>query len=164
MGRGATLTGIEIALLEVPAFSVRGIVVDAAGRPVNNASVVLMADPSMGVSATMAADHGRAQTSADGLFQIDGVAAGAYIANAAAPLVTKSNTGRGVESGTVRGVVGGISAVSGGVVGGLGNMTESHTRDGVMTTYRFDQSGQVRITVQNGDIADLRLPVTEPGR
>ncbi len=45
VGRGATLTGIEIGLLEVPAFSVRGIVVDAAGRPVENASIVLMADP-----------------------------------------------------------------------------------------------------------------------
>jgi hypothetical protein len=114
VGRGATLNGIEIALLEVPAFSVRGIVVDGAGRPVDNASVMLMSDPSMGVSAMMAGGPGRAQTSADGQFRIDGVAAGVYLASAAAPLVA----GAGVQGGTIRGVVGGISAgVSGGVVG-----------------------------------------------
>ena len=144
VGGGATLNGIEIALLEVPAFSVRGTVVDEVGRPVKDASIVLMADPAMGVT-SLFAGQGRAQTSADGQFRIDGVAAGVYFANAAAPLVAKSNSS-GAERGTISGLV-----------GSLGNMTESYTRDGVTTTYRFDQSGQVRVTVQGGDTTDLRL-------
>jgi hypothetical protein len=147
---------------------VRGIVVDATGRPVDNASVMLMSDPSMGVSAMMAGGPGRARTSADGQFRFDGVAAGVYFARAAAPLVAKSNTSPGVQGGTISGVVGpitgGISAgVSGGIVGGgIGFSTESHTADGVTTTYRFDQSGEVRVTVLNADVIDLQLVATRP--
>ena len=66
IGRGATLNGVDVALLEVPAFSVRGVVVDEAGRPVENASVMLMPDPA---SASPGAPDARAvrQTVSSGL-------------------------------------------------------------------------------------------------
>jgi protocatechuate 3,4-dioxygenase beta subunit len=81
------LTGVEIAMLEVHAFSVRGVVVDEAGRPVENASVMLIADSVAGVPVFNG--PGRARTSSDGQFRIDGVVAGTYAVRAAAPAVTK---------------------------------------------------------------------------
>jgi hypothetical protein len=36
-------------------------------------------------------------------------------------------------------------------------MTEFQSTSGLTTTYRFDPSGQVRVTVRNGDVIDLQL-------
>jgi hypothetical protein len=43
-------------------------------------------------------------------------------------------------------------------------MTETATSGGVTTTttYRFDQSGQVRVTVLDADVIDLHLIATQP--
>jgi hypothetical protein len=71
---GAEIGNIVFALQTVPAFSVAGIVVDEAGRPVAQAMVMLMGDPRSG----MFGPAGTAQSQDDGRFVIGGVPAGTY--------------------------------------------------------------------------------------
>ena len=162
IGRSATLNGVDIAMLEVPAFSVRGVVVDEAGRPVENASVMLMPDPRIGISW----GPGRARSSADGQFRIDGIVEGTYLLRAAAPAVTKDSTA-GAVNGPVSGIVGPItsgmsSSIGGGGPSGPAFMTE--TAGGVTTTYRFDESQQLRIRVDSAEVTGLQIIVkrTQP--
>jgi protocatechuate 3,4-dioxygenase beta subunit len=157
VGRGVTLTGIEVVLLEAPAFSVRGVVVDDAGRPVENAAVMLLADSAAGMSTL--ASPGRTRTSADGQFRIDGVMAGTYVARASAPDVTKSSPSTGVLGGTIGGTVG---PLTGGLAGAVGPAYMTETVGGVTTTYRFEQAQDVRIRVESGDVTDLQLVAKRP--
>jgi hypothetical protein len=71
---GAEIGNIVFSLQSVPAFSVAGIVVDEAGRPVAHAMVMLMGDSRPG----MFGPGGTAQSQDDGRFVIGGVPAGTY--------------------------------------------------------------------------------------
>ncbi len=66
---GATIGALEIALLEVPAYAIRGVVVDEAGIPVANAGVMLSGDPSRGPYIIQS----RTRAGADGSFALEGV-------------------------------------------------------------------------------------------
>jgi hypothetical protein len=162
IGRAATLNGIEIAMQEVPAFSVRGVVVDEAGRPVENASVMLVAEPVEGVP--MFNGPGRIRTSSDGQFRVDGVVAGTYLVRAAAPAITKSDPQPGIVNAPISGIAGPIqsSTFSGGGRAGAAFMTE--TAGGVTTTYRFDASQDVRLRVEAADVTGVQIVVkrTQP--
>ena len=156
VGGGATLDGIEIRVLQVPAFSIKGIVVDEAGTPVGNAAVMLSSDPSVGMP--MFNGPSRTRTAADGTFTIEGVASGTYRLTAAAPIVSKAPAG-----GPQRGAIGGTTFGSGigGGVGGLTHMTE--TMNGVTTEYRFDGEA-VAVAIQDGPVNDVRITVKRPPR
>lgn len=150
IGGGATLGSIEIGILQVPAFSIKGIVVDEAGAPVANAAVMLGADPSLGVPSF--GGPSRTRTAADGTFSIEGVASGTYRLTAAAPTVSKAAAG-GPERGSVGGTFG-----SGGI-GGTAYMTE--TSNGVTTQYRFD-SDAVSVVIQSNHVSGVQVTAKRP--
>ena len=153
IGSGATLNGIEIRVLQVPAFSIKGIVVDEAGTPVSNAAVMLASDPSIGVP--MFNGPSRTRTAADGTFTIEGIASGTYRLTAAAPIVSKAP-----DDGIQRGTVGAISSgFGGGIAGGPTYMTE--TMNGVTTQYRFDAEA-VAVVIQNDHASDVRVTAKRP--
>ena len=150
VGGGATLTGIEIRVLQVPAFSIKGIVVDEAGTPVANAAVMLSSDPSVGMP--MVSGPSRTRTAADGTFTIESVASGTYRLTAAAPIVSKASAA-GPQRGTISGF---SSGIGGGITGGPAYMTE--TMNGVTTEYRFDAEA-VAVEIQNGHVNGVRITV-----
>jgi len=152
IGGGATLNGIDIRVLQVPAFSIKGIVVDEAGTPVNNAAVMLAFDPALGVP--IVNGPSRTRTAADGTFTIEGVASGTYRLTAAAPIVSKAPAG-----GPNRGMVGGLSFGSGGA--GVGPQFMTETINGVTTEYRFEGQA-VAVGIQNDHVSGVRVTVTQP--
>jgi protocatechuate 3,4-dioxygenase beta subunit len=83
IGVGAMLGDIEIGILQVPAFSIKGIIVDEAGTPVANAAVMVSSDPLLGEN--FVGSPSRTRTAADGTFSIEGMASGTYRLTAAAP-------------------------------------------------------------------------------
>ena len=92
--------------------------------------------------------------------------AGTYLLRAAAPAVMKGPTA-GAVNGPVGGVVGPITSgmsttARGGGPSGPAFMTE--TAGGVTTTYRFDESQQVRFRVEGEDVTGLQIAVerTQP--
>jgi protocatechuate 3,4-dioxygenase beta subunit len=154
IGSGATLNGIEIRVLQVPAFAIKGIVVDEAGTPVANAAVMLSSDPSLGVP--IVNGPSRTRTAADGTFTVEGIASGSYRLTAAAPIVSKAAAG-----GPARGSVGATfaSGIGGGIVGGPAHMTE--TMNGVTTEYRFEGQAVV-VELQNDHVSGVRITVKQP--
>lgn len=136
----------------VPVFQVSGIVVDENGAPVANAMIMLMPDRSSG--ALPFGPPARARADREGRFRVTNVPSGAYMANASVPVVLSSDAGRGsgvfVSSG-------GVSSVSAG--GGVGGSVMVESRNGTTVQYRNDNSTQVRVTVQDGHVADVRLVV-----
>jgi protocatechuate 3,4-dioxygenase beta subunit len=146
---GGMLNGVEIGLLQVPAFAVAGVVVDQAGEPVANAQVMINSDPAAGMPTFI--PPGRNRTNADGSFRIEGLPAGTYLVRAAAPIVTKSGgPGSSVRSGFS----------SAGPGGGIGYMVE--TDRGVTTEYRFDQSKQLQIRIEAEDVTGVQLIADRP--
>jgi protocatechuate 3,4-dioxygenase beta subunit len=145
---GAEVGNISFAVQPVPAFRVSGIVVDEEGKPLAGAMVTLIADPRTGAFSGPA---GTGRARGDGRFEIDGVVAGAYRANAAVPMAM--NGAGGVTSGVVAGVSGGIamSGPSGGVV------TWS---SGPMST--MDQVPDV--VVGDADVSGIRVVARRPSR
>jgi protocatechuate 3,4-dioxygenase beta subunit len=154
VGGGATLDGIEIRVLRVSAFSIKGTVVDEAGAPVANAALMLTSDPSAGMPIPNGSP--RTRTAADGTFTIEGIASGTYRLTAAAPIVSKA-----AADGTQRGMVGTTfgSGIGGGPVGGPAYMTE--TMNGVTTQYRFEADA-VSVVVENGHVSDVRVTAKRP--
>jgi hypothetical protein len=150
IGAAATLNGIELAMLRAPAFSIRGVVVDEEGRPVENAMVMLMSDPTQGIPTFTPPPQSR--TAADGSFAIEGVLSGSYRLSAAAP--SASRTERiGVSSGIV-------STSGGPRVGRV--MTE--TRNGVTSEYRFDPNEEMRVAIQDDHVTGVQVAVKRPAR
>ena len=150
---GQTVQDIVFSAVVVPVFHISGIVVDENGAPVADAMIMLMPDRSSG--ALPYGPPARARADREGRFRVANVPSGAYMANASVPVVLSSDAGRGSGAG-----VSAWSGVSGGVSGSLGGgsvMVES--RNGTTVQYRNDSSAQVRVTVQDGHVADVRLVV-----
>jgi protocatechuate 3,4-dioxygenase beta subunit len=145
---GAEVGNISFTVQPVPAFRVSGIVVDEEGKPLAGAIVTLIADLRTGAFSGPA---GNGRTRDDGRFEIDGVVAGAYRANAATPIAM--NGAGGVGGGVVADVSGGIamSGTSGGVV------TWS---SGSMST--MDQAPDV--IVGDADVSGIRVVARRPSR
>ena len=152
---GQTVSEIVFGLLPVPAFQISGVVVDDAGAPVVDAMVTLMGDMAPSGIAMPGGPGGRARTDATGRFTIPNVIGGTYVLRAAAPVRSPAvGAGTaGASGGVVSGTAGPLS--SGG--GGIGWATE--TRDGVTTQYRFDAEREVRITVTDANVVDVRVVV-----
>jgi len=152
LGAGQTVQDVVFSAVVVPVFQVSGIVVDESGAPVADAMVMLMPDMSSG--ARSFGPPARARADREGRFRVVNVPNGAYMANAAVPVVISSDAGRGSAGGAW------ASGVSAGVSGGIGGssvMVES--RNGTTVQYRNDNSAQVRVAVQDGHVADVRLMV-----
>jgi hypothetical protein len=149
---GAEVGNITFTVQPVPAFRVSGIVVDEEGKPLAGAMVMLIADPRTGAFAGPAG-NGRARD--NGRFEIDGVVAGAYRANASVPIAMNSAGGvtGGVFGSVVAGVSGGIamSGSSSGVV---------TWNSGPMST--VDQT--VDVIVGDADVSGIRVVARRPSR
>ena len=134
---GQTVSDITIPLVSVAAFTVSGVVVDAAGAPVANAMVMLMGGRSGAdfLLSMVAGPPLMSQSDAGGRFTFGDVPAGVY---------------------TVRADTGGIASF----------VTETFgiDRDG---TPRTDPSqpqparepGTLEVSVDNADVGDLRIVV-----
>jgi hypothetical protein len=90
---GKTANGIEFSLFSVPAYQVSGIVVDAAGRPVDGAIVRLPSRMPFGPPFLSSAP-----SESNGRFRITNVPAGTYAVMAAVPRLTRNGNG-GVSGG-----------------------------------------------------------------
>ena len=146
---GAEVGNISFTLQPVPAFRVSGLVVDEEGKPLAGAMVMLIADPRTGA---FSGPVGNAKASDDGRFEIDGVVAGAYRANASVPV--SISTGGGVTGGVVAGVSGGVmvsGTSSGAVTWSSGPMSSA-----------MDQAPDV--IVADADVSGIRVVARRPSR
>ncbi len=82
------------------------------------------------------------------------VANGAYVVNASVPIVAVQGGGGGVGATSS---TWSSSSASGGAPGGISSATMVETRNGVTTSYRSDNASQVKVVVQDGHVADLRI-------
>jgi protocatechuate 3,4-dioxygenase beta subunit len=143
---GQTVSEIVFSVLTVRAFQISGVVVDEAGTPVVDAMVTVGADLASGGSPT--APRGRARTDAAGRFVVSNLMSGTYLLRAAVP-VRRRAPETGATSAAYSGFVG---------IGGPGTseyLTE--TLNGVTTEYRFDSRGEIRVTLDEASVGDLRL-------
>jgi hypothetical protein len=145
IGAGASIGGIDITLLEVPAYAIRGVVVDEVGNPVANAGVQLSGDRSRGPSSV---GLSRTRSGADGSFAIEGVQSGSYRLNAAWP-----NVPRAAATGAD-----GFASGPGGVI------VITETRNGITTELRFEPVDEVGIELQNDHVSGVRLVAKRPAR
>ncbi len=150
---GQTVQDIVFSAVVVPVFQVSGIVVDENGAPVADAMIMLMPDRSSG--ALPFGPPARARADREGRFRVANVPSGAYMANASVPVVLSSDAGRGSGAGVS--AWSGVSSVSAG--GGLGGSVMVESRNCTTVQYRNDNSIQVRVTVQDAHVADVRLVV-----
>lgn len=100
---GQTLNGVEIGLLQVPTYSIAGIVVDQSGRPLANAGVTIAT--ASGSRISMAGPATRVLTEDDGSFKLDGLTSGTYTVNAAVPSGGGATSYTYITSNQVRVVV-----------------------------------------------------------
>lgn len=149
---GQTVQDIEFSAVVVPVFDVSGLVVDESGAPIVEAMVTLAADRSSGAQSF--GPPPRARSDAQGRFRVTRVANGTYVVNAAVP--TTINPGAGPSTGGLTWSTG-MSVVGGPSGGGGSTMTES--RNGTTVQYRSDNATAARVTVQDGDVTDVRLTV-----
>ena len=139
---GATIGGIDISLLQLPAYAIRGVVVDEGGIPVANAGVMLSGDRTRESSITQS----RTRSGPDGAFAIEGVQSGTYRLNAAWPNASKSER----------------PGVSGSSTGPGGVRVITEFRNGITTELRFEPAGEVGIEVQNDHVSGVQLIVKRP--
>jgi protocatechuate 3,4-dioxygenase beta subunit len=139
---GAEIGNITFTMQSVPAFRVSGMVVDEEGKPIAGAMVMLMGDPRSG---SLSGPAGNATTREDGRFEIDGVPAGRYRANASV-MVSMSGSGGG-----------GIVLGSGGVVGGSSFTTWSSG-----TASAGDIAPPAEVVVADADVTDVRVVTKRP--
>ncbi len=149
---GETFGEVVIHIAVVAAFEVSGVAVDEAGQPVAGAEVRLMPDDSRMVMIA-AGPPNRTRSDARGQFTIHAVANGTYKIVAAAPVIISSPSGAaptapGVASGNLMAWSGGASV-------------SVETINGVTTQFRTDLAYQLGVTVNDANVADLR--VTAPG-
>ena len=90
---GAEVANISFTMQQVPAFRVSGIVIDEADRPVAGAMVMLVGDPRNG---PFTGPVGNAMSQADGRFDVDGVPAGSYRAQASIMMRMTGSGGGGI--------------------------------------------------------------------
>ena len=83
LAAGQTLNGLEIGLLQVPTYSIAGVVVDQSGRPLPNAGVTVATASASRLS--MAGPATRVLTGDDGSFKLEGLPSGTYTVNAGVP-------------------------------------------------------------------------------
>jgi len=136
-----TVNGLQFAMVSLAAHQVSGVVVDDAGSPLAGAMVMLMIDPQKGGSRTPA--MGLADE--NGRFQISGIVPGTY------RVMTGMSSPPPAPS-----VPGGSGGVAGGVTGGVfvgGRATSLSPPPRTM-------AAPVEITVENTDIAGLRIVVS----
>lgn len=130
------VTGLQFAMIALPAHQISGVVVDETGSPIAGAIVMLRIDPRSGGPPTPATG----QTDENGAFRIGGIVAGAYqvmIGRSPQPV-------RAIPGGSSRG------AVAGGVfVGGV-------IAPNLPPAGRTFQN-PLEITVGDVDIAGLRI-------
>lgn len=138
---GAEVANITFAMQPVPAFRVSGIVVDDEGKPIAGAMVMLIGDPRTGA---FSGPVGNAMAREDGRFEIDGVPAGSYRANAS--IMVNTN---GPGGGIVRG--------SGGAAAGGSFTTWSSTAAGPGTI-----APMAEVTVSDADVTDVRVVTKRP--
>lgn len=141
---GAEVGNISFAMQPVPAFRVSGIVVDQEGKAIGGAMVMLLADPRSGA---FSGPVGNATARDDGRFEIDGVPAGSYHANASVMMSRGASSG-----GVVRG--------SGGAVAS-GSVT---TWSSGGTVNAGAGAPPAEVVVADADITDVRVVTKRPGR
>ncbi len=133
LGPAQTVDGIQFSIIDVPAHSISGIVVDEAGSPQANVALTLMGGPGVGSTQPI-----MARTDESGVFSIGGVVAGTYRVTAMIPTVVPVRGGAG-QPGAAGGVAVGVPVVGGIQTQGLPSAD---------------------VTVDNADVTDVRIVLT----
>jgi protocatechuate 3,4-dioxygenase beta subunit len=141
---GQTTSGIEIRIVEAPAYHVSGVVVDEAGAAVPNAMVFANIMTLGGSMGPFDAPR-RTQTDEQGRFTLTGMTPGAYNVNASIPFRPPTAVGAVSSPGAISGTVTGI--VTSSVVAVPSGATIP---------------SQARVTITDGNVADLRIVVRRP--
>ena len=158
---GQTSGDIVVRIISAAAFEVSGVVLDEAGRPVENAVVRLDVSNTAGWAPLMMARWNQGRTDASGRFTISDITNGSYTLLAIAPVVI-SGAQKGWSSGVAAGS-GGMSFSSGiGGSVGAGVLTESN--GGTTVEYRDDRATRVPVTIQDANVSGLEVVVRRPGR
>ena len=152
LGAGATLNGIDIAMLRASTFSIRGVAIDEEGRPVENAMLLLMSDPMQGVPTL--SPPAQARSGADGSFALESILSGSYRLSAAAPSRSKIE-----RIGVSGGIVSGTS--SGGFGGRVGRLV-TETQNGVTTEYLFDPDDELRVAIDGEHLVGVQVIARQP--
>jgi len=103
LAAGQTLNGLEIGLLQVPTYSIAGVVVDQSGRPLPNAGVTVVT--ASGSRLSMAGPATRVITGDDGSFKLEGLTSGTYTVNAGVPSSSGARSYRYITSNQLSVVV-----------------------------------------------------------
>jgi protocatechuate 3,4-dioxygenase beta subunit len=165
VGAGQTSGDIVVRMLNTPAFQVSGIVLDEAGRPVENAAVRLEPSESTARSSFMMASWDQARTDASGKFTINNMTNGVYTLLAIRPVVISGpSKNRGVPGAA--GAGGFMSFGStGGENGSIGGAVLTETSQGGTTIqYRDDTATRVPIRIQDANVGGLEVVVRPPAR
>jgi len=152
---GQTTPDIQIQMVVVAAFTVSGVVVDDSGAPVADAMLMVMPDRSLGGMPMTFGPPARIRTDAAGMFTVPNLMAGVYQISAAVPVTVAAGSGPSSANAS------GVGVVSGGGfgVGGAGGFSMTEMRNGVVTQYRGDPSGAVRVTIATESVSGVRVVV-----
>jgi hypothetical protein len=161
---GQTSGDVVIRMITASAFEVSGVVVDEAGRPVENAMVRLVMDDSTPLAMFMIGSLSHARSDASGKFSVGNITSGTYTLLAVPPVVLPGPAGRrGAQGGANGGFISAMAFSSGAGAGaGGGVMTE--TRDGTTIQYRDDTATRMPITVDQANLSGLQVVVRPPAR
>ena len=165
VGAGQTSGDVVIRMVAVPAFSVSGVVLDDARRPVTNAMVRLMAEETPGRSLLMMGSWNQSRTDTSGRFTITNVTNGAYTLIATAPVVVSGPATGGGGGGATSGGSFSSFGFSGGIVGGIvAGEVITEMANGTTIQYRDDTATRVPITINQASVGGLELIVRTHAR
>jgi Carboxypeptidase regulatory-like domain len=153
---GQIVSGLQFSMMSAPGYDVRGVVVDAAGAPLNDVPVALMtaAGDGIGSPATARSDE-------RGTFRISGIVSGSYRLLAGTPMMSVTRDGSAVMAGLVGG--GAVQATGGVFVGrpGIGGPgVPPPSGIPAMTPTPTLISEPIDVTVGNGNVSGLRIVVS----
>jgi protocatechuate 3,4-dioxygenase beta subunit len=155
LAAGQTSSDVIIRMIEAPARSVTGVVVDESGRPVAN-GLVRLTPATMSEPQFMTAGLFQTHTDQSGAFIINGMTSGSYKLIAIAPFVS-SGSRRTVQGGSNGGSFTWSAAAAGGVSAGGGITSEM--MDGVTTEYRDDAGTTMSIALDDANIEGISITV-----
>jgi protocatechuate 3,4-dioxygenase beta subunit len=158
---GQTSGDIVVRMISAPAFEVSGVVIDDAGRPVENAVVRLDVGDPAAWGPLMMARWNQGRTDASGRFTISDMTNGSYTLLAIAPVAISGAQKRWSAGG---GAGSGGMTVSSGVGGSMGGGVLTESNGGTTVEYRDDRATRVPVTIQDANVGGLEVVVRRPGR
>ena len=140
---GQTVRDVIVQMRTASAFRISGIVVDDSGQPFAN--VMIQLRPAGAIAGLPSSPPAQGRTDAQGRFTLAGVTNGAYTLVAAPPRVLTSGQASGGFSGIT--------------TSGAGSFVSTETRNGTTTQYQEADGTKVPVTVNEGDLNGIQIPV-----